>query len=72
MSGKRQSCSFALEAKARNGTDGQGEENVYIRTKGAVAPYIADGENPVACIDSYGKVSSDDGYLPSAGLSDAL
>ena len=68
MSGKRQSCSFVLTAKARNGTDGQGEENVYIRTKGAVAPYIADGENPVACIDSNGKASSDDGYLPSAGL----
>lgn len=69
MGGKRQSNSFVLQAKARNGTDGQGEESVYIRTKGAVAPYIADSENPVSCTDSNGKTSSDDGYLPSAGLS---
>lgn len=66
---KRQSNSFVLQAKARNGTDGPGEETVYVRTKGSTAPYIADGENPVTCTDSNGKTSDDDGYLPSAGLS---
>lgn len=69
---KRVSNSFVLQAKARHGTDGQGEESVYIRTKGDVAPHIADGENPFVCTDSNGKTSDDDGYLPSAGLQSGI
>ena len=78
MGGKRQTNSFVLQTKVRNGIDAADMETVYIRTTDNVAPTIVDFEampydpedpyNNDVYMDSSHGLHDEDGFLPLASV----